>query len=781
MSARLPETLNTRVNSVQRMAELLVRYRWWSLTLVVAVSCLAAGPASRLELDESIESFYAPGDPLLRGYLESKATFGGDEFVMAAYEVDDPASEEHLDDLARFGDELSRVPGINSESTQDLSRVIRNPRALEVVPFLMRLPTTKRMLTHMSRQILIGDDDRTVAVVMRLLPEGESPVSRRETFAEVRRIAAAHNPPALVAGEPVQVHDMFRYVEADGWVLGTASSVSLMVVILILFRSVRWVILPLLLVHITLLWTRGLLQVSGLKLSMVSSMLTSLVTIIAVATTMHITVQYREWRRDHGRRESLIFTIRQLSAPIFWTCLTTAAGFASLLTSGITPVRSFGIMMAVGTLLVPLLCLLVLPGGTLSGRRDADPGRVFAESHLMTMMSAIASWVVRRRGIVIAWSGLLAIGAVAGLSELRVETDFSKNFRASSDIVQALQFYETRLGGVGTWEVGFSAPRELDDEYLNKVRGLATALQELSLPGGNRITRVVALTDGLDPVRKLPKPGRGLFGVLNRRTLSEALETLQILQPEFECSLYNAELGRMRIVLRAMEQQPAEVKLKLIAAVESTAKKYFPDAQVTGLYVLLAELISSLLRDQLLSFAVAATAIALLMSLAFRSLTIGIVTLAPNILPILLVIGGMGLIGIPINIGTAMIASVSMGLTIDSSIHYLTGYIRRTRSGVAHAEALRQTHADVGRALIFANIALVLGFSVLTLSQFIPLVYFGVLVSVAMCGGLAGNLLLLPALLDVAYGRTVIADTDGDPATEPGAVDTASGADAELT
>ncbi|MFG0335140.1 MAG: MMPL family transporter, partial [Maioricimonas sp. JB049] len=195
------------------------------------------------------------------------------------------------------------------------------------------------------------------------------------------------------------------------------------------------------------------------------------------------------------------------------------------------------------------------------------------------------------------------------------------------------------------------------------------------------------------------------------------------------------------------EQQPAEVKLTLIDAVEQKTRQHFPDARATGLYVLLAYLISSLLADQIVSFVLAAVGIAIAMTIAFRNVWIGLISLVPNVFPILLVIGGMGWTGIPINIGTAMIASVSMGLTVDSSIHYLSGYRRARLAGADHFEAVRQTHGSVGRALVFANVALVLGFTVLSLSNFIPLIYFGVLVSVAMFGGLLGNLVLLPVLL----------------------------------
>ena len=244
------------------------------------------------------------------------------------------------------------------------------------------------------------------------------------------------------------------------------------------------------------------------------------------------------------------------------------------------------------------------------------------------------------------------------------------------------------------------------------------------------------MTDGLDVIGFLP---------LNWR-----ISALERMQPDFITSLYNAKEGRMRIMLRARERQPSETKLKLITDVEAAARKRFPEARATGLFVLLTYLIESLMGDQVSSFVIAAVAIVVLMAIAYHSLALGSILLIPNLFPIVLVIGAMGWIGLPINIATAMIASVSMGLTVDSSIHYLAGYIdARRRRGHSFSAALKETHQGVGLALVFANIALVAGFSVLALSHFIPLIYFGILVSVAMLGGLLGNLILLPLLLRV--------------------------------
>lgn len=244
--------------------------------------------------------------------------------------------------------------------------------------------------------------------------------------------------------------------------------------------------------------------------------------------------------------------------------------------------------------------------------------------------------------------------------------------------------------------------------------------------------------------------------------LEERIELMKSLQPEMFPSLYNAEKGKMRLALRAMEQQPAEVKLRLIEEVERIGHEYFPEARATGLYVLLANLITSLLSDQLISFLAAAGAIAIVIGLEFRSIRMGLISLIPNVLPIVLLVGGIGWLGVPVNIGTAMIASVSMGLTVDSTIHYLAQYERLLQAGVSHELAVVESHAGVGRALVLANIALVIGFSVLALSHFIPLVYFGVLVSVAMVGGLTGNLFVLPVLIGLGSRSNSVAEIGGE-------------------
>lgn len=804
----------------------LFRWRLTVLPVTAIVFILSLPLAAQLQFDQSIDSLYADEDEYFAAYDRSRQFFGGDEFAFIAWEevgLFDPdtniVSEQSRQRIERLGKKLASVPGVYPESLQTLpaatsvrDRIGAALRALGLPAVLGRLvdhldfSDEQKRAVALTEGVLVGRDRRTTAVVIRLKPETpETP--RRETVARIRELAAQFDREAFVVGEPVQIHDMFRYVEEDGRLLFYVSLVLLAAVLFLMLRTLRWVLLPLLVVLITIHWTEATLVLCGARLSMVSSMLNSLVTIIGIATATHIALRFRERRQDprFSRDKALSLTMVELTPAVFWTCATTAVGFAALLSSAITPVRSFGLMMSLATLLVFVVVLLITPGTMASWRpvatdRGAQPERsqlyrliagdpvpASSEQHLVRALGGVGH-LVDRYPIAVGFTAALIVGVAGiGITRLRIETDFSKNFRDDSELVKSLNFFESRLGGAGTWEVNFAAPRELDADYLDLVRQIARELRSelgssTSVNGNpppeqtpastgrkrsglnssaGRLTKVVALTDGLDLV-----PRQIGAGFLSRQfSADERLRMLQAIQPEFLKSLYNSEQGRMRIVLRALERQSSASKLSLISRVRtivseqidrwnsnvSDPSRVLPaGAETTGLFVLLTFLIETLLRDQLVSFVIAAIGIGLMLTLAFRSGRLGLAALVPNLFPIVLVIGFMGWIGLPINIATAMIASVSMGLTVDSSVHYLAQYRRFRQQGDSVPVALKKTQTTVGRALVFANVALVAGFSVLTLSHFIPLVYFGILVSVAMLGGLAGNLFLLPLLLTYA-------------------------------
>lgn len=735
----------------QRFVGLLLRWRWPLLVVGIAWAAASWHFAQRLEFDRSVENMFATDDPLLGPYRLEKRVFGANEVVLVAYvdpELMTSTGIQRLEDLA---DELAALPGVDS-----VLSLGRGPLGRQIVT---GHPLAESLL-QLYEGYIIGADRQTTAIVCVLAP---ARAPRGDTLDAIRAILNKRVPDAVVVGVPVMVVDGFRYLERDGWLLGIVSVLLLVMVIVACFRSLRWVLIPLAVTQWTLLATKAALALSQLRLSLVSSMLGANITIIGVATTVHIIVRYRELR-DEGLavEPALERAVTELAGPIFWACATDTIGFGSLLLSRVGPVHDFGLMMVIGSGLVILSMLLLIPGLALAGRRHGDPRRAWGEHHLDASLRGISTSLVRRPRTWAVASVLVTLVAALGYTRLEVETDFIGNFRSDSPLVRSYEFVESRLGGAGVWNCIVPIRGPLDSAQLEHLRRLETRLRsEIRVPDAQGhevpgLTKVMSIVDALDAatlgqLERVPE-------ALRDPMIATGLAQVEARYPAMFRSLVAAAPDRpdeqfVRIMLRSLERQPADSKRAVIDQARSIAQQEFTGADVTGFFVLLTRLIDSTTRDQWLTFAASTGGIFLMMVVAFRSVPLALIALVPNALPIFVATGLWGWLGLKVNMGAAMIAAVSMGLSVDSSVHYITVYLERRRAGDDFRTALDAAHQTVGRAMFFSTMALVVGFSALSLSEFVPTIYFGVLVGITMLGGLAGNLVVLPLLLTLLAGR----------------------------
>ena len=413
--------------------------------------------------------------------------------------------------------------------------------------------------------------------------------------------------------------------------------------------------------------------------------------------------------------------------------------------SAVGPVHDFGLMMAIGSVLVLVSVTFVVPGLVLIGNRSEQTTAARGEVALQKFLARLLDWSSRHARLISIMSLLLSALAIWGSTQLVRETDFTRNFREDSAMVQGYQFVEQSFGGAGVWDIILPAPPRLDKDFLTKLLDLQAQL-EAEVPQFNKAMSIASILDaGIGGLKQLrigaPLAIRTGLSLMRGR-LPEFLDTIVQTNEQRETTY-------VRILLRSPERLEAAEKTRMIHEVQSIATESFPEAEVTGYYVLLNQLIESLLRDQWTTFGVAAIAILIMMVVAFRSVSLAVVTLIPNSLPVLFLFGAMGLLGVRVNMGAAMIAAVSLGLSVDGSIHYVMSYLRLRREGATVGDSLQAVQATVGRAAVFATLALVVGFSTLCVSDFIPTVYFGTLVSLSMIGGLVGNLLVLPLLIQV--------------------------------
>ena len=753
-----------------RVASWLVRHRTPLACLAVVVTILSVAESRRLEFVRSIDTMFDRADPALVPYRRMIRAFGSSEVVLAAYDDPELFSTAGIERLRTLTDTLAALPGIASATS--LADTPLGNRIIEI-----ETSPAARRLVELLEGYAVGTDHRTAAVVCVL----KSPaVASRDTStqeaprpeADFRadaidrlRAAMADLPAGTVAGEPVMLRDGFAMLKRDGNLLGTASAVLAGAVLLASFRSLRWLIVPLAVVLLALWSTRGVLAVIGLKLTMVSTMLSAMVTVVANATVVHVIVEFRR-QREEGLppAAALERTISILFWPVVGSIATDVIGFGSLIASRVGPVHDFGIMTSVGAVMVLVATALVVPFLALWGRFDTDPQRAWGEGVLELGLDGLVRRIVRHPGPILLGSTLLVAAAVAGMRWLEVETDFTRNFRRSSPVVASYDMIETRLGGAGVWDVLLPAGEAIDGKVLGDMARLEQRLRtEVTIPDRDgravpALTKVMSLADVMAAVSPISLE-RLQSTQLGSWLVTNAIDMIQKQVPQ----LSRTFIGRdpedgstwLRVMLRAHERQPAPQKRAIIEQVNRIVAEEFPAragrpaGAVTGFFVLLSQLVDRMLSDQWLTFLLAAAGIFLLLAVSFRSLLVATVALVPNALPIFVVLGLLGWAGERINMGTAMIAAVSMGLSVDSSIHYLAAFRRRLAAGQPIAAALETAHQTAGRAMIFSTLALVIGFLALTTSGFIPTVSFGALSCLTLTGGLLGNLVVLPVLLSL--------------------------------
>lgn len=735
--------------------------RWRLLLAIVAglLTVAAVDQARRLEFSQSIETMFDRTDPALPPYHRLARTFGSSELVLAVYDDAELFSPAGVARLEAVAGQLAAVPGV--ASVMSLADTPLGRRIIDVDT----MPMAGRVVALMEGYV-VGADHRTAGIACVLARPGDTEtdmsVSRATAIDGIRRVME-ELPQGMVAGEPVMMRDGFAMLRRDGNLLGTAAGLLAGGVILLLFRSLRWVVVPLAVVLMALWTTRGVLALAGVKLTMVSTMLSAMITVVGIATVTHLIVEYRR-QREAGLEPAAAMqqTLARLLWPVAGAIATDMIGFGSLIASRVGPVHDFGIMTALGAGLVLLAVLLAVPFLALAGRFDSDPRRAIGEGALEQMLDRVVQRIVARPATILIVTGLVVAFAVAGMARLTVETDFTKNFRSDSPIVAAYDVVESKLGGAGVWDVLVPVAGGIDGGTLAALSEFENGLRALTIdtPTGPQpaLTKVLSLVDVIDAVS--PVPARQLAASpTGSWLLGQAIAGLRGQLPQLAAALVgeDPEDGStwLRVMLRARERQPAEAKRAMIDEVRRLASDAFPAdgkgqaGEVTGFFVLLAQLVERMISDQWFTFSLAAAGIFTMLSLAFRSPLLGGLALVPNALPIFLVLGILGWLGQPINMGTAMIAAVSMGLSVDSSIHYVTAYRRRRDAGHSVDAALSVAHQTAGRAIVFSTLALVVGFLALCTSGFIPTVSFGALSCLTLAGGLVGNLVVLPVLLSL--------------------------------
>ncbi len=615
--------------------------------------------------------------------------------------------------------------------------------------------------------------------------------------AQVRKLMDQYRDRATIylGGPDMITADMIDFIKSDLAIFGIGILLFMLATLAFIFRAIRWVILPVVICAICLTIVLGFLSWIDWRLTVISSNFVSLLLIITLALTIHLIVRYRELQAakpKEDQRQLVTETIESMAKPCFYTVLTTIVAFSSLVVSNIRPVIDFGWMMTIGIVVALVVSFIVMPAGMMIIGKEKVAAKKDGSS---AITSKFASFTERRGAVVLLFALLLTLLSGYGISRLEVENRFIDYFKSDTEIYRGMEVIDTALGGTTPLDIIIQAPTfeqsyvittvneidndeyDLDDAYYefdeldeygeideygdiendNAVAPLKESywfssaglkvLSELTefLQSQPEIGKVSSLVQLNQVAADLTGHKLNDFEIaFMRKSLSEDIYK-QLVAPYLI-----EDLDEARIQLRAMETAGLNRK-ELLAKIQTFATQDAgiaeTDIRFTGLLVLYNNMLQSLFKSQIMTLGAVFIGIMLMFLILFRSFKLSLIAIIPNFLAAGTVLGGMGIFKIPLDMMTITIAAITVGIGVDHSIHYITRFRREFAKDNNYLASMHRAHNSIGQALFYTAITIIIGFSILALSNFIPSIYFGLLTGLAMIAALLGSMTLLPKLI----------------------------------
>jgi predicted RND superfamily exporter protein len=567
-----------------------------------------------------------------------------------------------------------------------------------------------------------------------------------QTIAKIRTQIIKYSDQAslFLGGLPMITTDIVSYINSDLIVFSLAVIGLMSVILAIIFKGLRWVVMPIIISISGALIMTGLLAFLEWKVTVISSNFFSLLLVMTLSVIIHLVVRYRELSQLNPDLESPILikdTLSQMFKPCLFTTLTTFAAFSSLLISGIRPVIDFGWMMSIGVTIALLLSFLAFP----MVMALLPKAKITAHKTELGFTTSLAKFVERFGNHLLVALIVFVIGSGIGINKLSVENRFIDYFKESTEINQGLTLIDQELGGTIPLEIIFEDLAQdywFDEDLRAEIHEIHTYLDSLEETGK------VLSVDTLMSILTQANNGEALNGFFLNIVRGQIPDSAKqhILDPYI-----SEDSGQLRMVIRIRETNKELERGALIAEINqyiSNELGFKPESfRLSGMLVLYNNMLQSLFDSQIKTIAVVFAMIFIMFLFIFKSISLSILALIPNTLPSLFILGIMGLAGIPLDLMTITISAIAIGIGVDNAIHYIHRFKAEFQKDGDYIKTMYRSHASIGLAMFYTSITVTLGFLVLALSNFIPSIYFGVFTAIAMLSALLANLTLLPKLI----------------------------------
>jgi len=827
--------------------KIILQNPWTAIIVVFVLAIIMALGLPNFKLDASADSLTLEHDDDLNFSREVVQRYGSDNFLIVTFSPSQGVlfDQNNLDTLAALRKDLLQIEGIESVLSMLDVPLLYSPK-IDITDLTGELNTlmsegvdkqlakTEFLSSPIYKDVILSADGNTTGMMatlnldetylhlvskrdsLRLLRDTDGLSAQQEIqlqevsaeflnyrtakaevdhkrVAQIRELIEDYRDRATIflGGPDMITADMITFIKSDLTVFGAGILVFIIATLAIIFRRIRFVVLPLITCALCLVIILGFLSWIDWRLTVISSNFVLLLLIITLALTIHLIVRYRELQSNNpesNQHKLVSQTVISMAKPCLYTVLTTIVAFTSLVVSDIRPVIDFGWMMTMGISLALVIAFIIIPAGmVLLGK---GPHTSLQDNS--SAFTAKFAWLTEHYGTLILLTALsLAALSAYGISKLEVENRFIDYFRSDTEIYRGMETIDTALGGTTPLDIIIQAPvfdeptindieefESTDDDYFldddyafedeygdmeeelaqDDASGLAESYW-FSSAGLADLEKLQTFIDAQPEVGKVNSLVQ-LYAVardLSNRDLND-LE-IAIMRQSLSDEIYQQmvapylleDIDEARIQLRAMETGGQLRRAELLEKIHQYAIDEVGIApeniRFTGILVLYNNMLQSLYKSQIVTLGAVFIGIMIMFLVLFQSVKISIIAILPNFLAAGIVLGSMGIFGIPLDMMTITIAAITVGIGVDHAIHYLTRFKREFSLDSNYIGAMHRAHASIGQALFYTSITIIAGFSILALSNFIPSVYFGLLTGLAMLAALLGSMTLLPQLI----------------------------------
>ena len=715
----------------------------------------------KLTIDPALERLLPEGDAERLFYDRARRKFGSDEFILLVLEGSEVFTTEMLSALQRVTERLEEDPDVLKViSLANATNVVGIEGDIEVGPFYEDVPTDPAALTELRNEVmahpiygkaLVSEDGKATAIAVFFEKINDRDFVNRNVSGRLADIAREEaGTEVLVTGNPHIKAELSRTIVSElAYVLPLVGFITA-ALCLVAFRSARGVLLPVGSIVICLLWTLGAMGWTGTPLNLVSNIIPPLLITLCFAGAMHVMSEYYEiLERQPGRTRAdntaaVITVLKEMGLAIFVNGMTTVLGFLSLCTSAVLAIRQFGIWSVVGVLVATIVSLTFIPAMLVLLGAPGNKAAHEHEGRVERWAGRMAAFDVRHRKLIfVATFAVLAVAAF-GITRIQVSSSFVGSFVSDSPVRTTFEHLNERLGGLSSFFLVVEADEDrafTRPENLRELRKIQAWLEEQP-----EIYSTASLADGVMLLNRAfndndPKA----FSIPPRQGLVK--ELLFFGGEDLTQGFVDGKYRTANITVRANVSDSGQIGA-LMARLQTRLDK-LPrrlKAKPTGDLVLLAHTMDDITSGMLSSSGTAFFTIYLTLCLLLTSFRVGLYALLPNIVPVAVYYGALGLSGIPLNLSTSLIGVITLGIAVDDTVHYFARFALEARRLGDERKATASTLKTVIRPVTITTVGLCLGFLALTASELRNQVEFGLLSAFTLAVGWVLELTLSPAI-----------------------------------